>query len=218
MAEVTRTKMIREGALAGLISGLVFASGQILVAAAAGSPPGAPWSFSASLVLGSPGMEQPLRGLIFLLGAAIHFGLSTLYGAGFGLIVSFFHKRVRNDWAFQLTGGFAYGLALWLINIQIIGRLVYPWYLELNPAVQLLVHGLFFGLPLATWMGLRIRDVEVPGVHEARHRFQTSTGDEELLRLEQWESHRDEAAREVFGGKRVGPGGGERPTHEHPLH
>ncbi|AKU89617.1 hypothetical protein [Vulgatibacter incomptus] len=50
--------------------------------------------------------------------------------------------------------------------------------------LQAAVHVLFYGVPLATWLSLRIRELEVPGVHELRHRYQTSTGAEQEFRIE----------------------------------
>jgi len=189
MPKLSKRTIIWEGALAGIIGGAVFAAGQTLAAALAGMPPGAPWRFFASVAAGEEGLRGSLDFGTFVLGAGVHFGLSFLFGAFFGWIVSRIDRPVRTNLTFELFGGMVYGLVLWVINVQIVGRFLYSWYLtELNPAVQALLHAVFFGLPMATWLALRIRDVEVPGVHAARHRYQTSTGDEEYLRLRQWEA------------------------------
>lgn len=212
MPTLSRKAIIREGALAGLIGGAVFASAQTLAAAIAGMPPGAPWQFFASVVSGGEGVYEEVTLTGFLLGAVIHFGLSTLFGAFFGWIVSRIGRPVRNDLRLELTGGLLYGLVLWVINVQIVGRFLYPWYLELlNPAVQAVVHAVFYGIPLATWLALRIRDVEVPGVHAARHRLQTSSGDEEWLRLQNWETTNRDA--HEFTHERQ-PAAQERREHE----
>jgi hypothetical protein len=207
MAEMSRKKIIREAALAGLIGGAALAAGQTLVAAATGLAPGAPWQLAASLAMGED-VAGRLNWGIFLLGAFIHFGLATVFGALFGMVVATISRPVRNNISLELAGGALYGLVIWAINQQVVGRLLYPWYLDFNPAVQALVHALFYGVPMATWLALRLRDVEVAGVHEARHRYQTSTGDEEYLRLRQWQVH-NRAENETLGS-RVPPEG-ERP-------
>lgn len=189
MPKLSRRWIVREAVIGGLIGGATFASGQILYAALAGFPPGAPWQLFASLLMGRGVTVESLTLTSFVIGGIIHFGLSACFGALFGLVVSNLRRRVRNDLGYELSGGIGYGLFLWLLNQQVIARLFYPWYLDFNPAVQALLHGLFFGLPLASWLTLRIRDVETPGVHAARHRYQTSSGDEEYLRLRQWERH-----------------------------
>lgn len=196
MPTLSRRTIIREGALAGLIGGAVFAAGQILAGALSGMPPGAPWQFFLSVLRGGEGIHEEVTFTAFVVGAAIHVALSLLFGMIFGAIVAQIGRPVRNSLAIELTGGALYGLVLWVINVQIVGQFLYPWYLaELNPAVQALIHALFFGVPMATWLALRIRDVEVPGVHEVRHRLQTSSGDEEWLRLRQWKLTNEGAKR-----------------------
>lgn len=192
MAVASRRRIIREGVTGGLVGGGTLAAGQLLIASIAGVPPGTPWQLWSSLVLGQGALVGDLSLLRFILGFVIHFGLSTAFGLLFSLVVAAISRPMRNDLTVQLGGGFIYGMVLWLINYQLIGRLFFPWFAALNPGVQLMAHGLFYGLPLATWMAMMLRDLEVPGVHEARHRYQTSTGDEELLRLQHhWDQHEE---------------------------
>jgi hypothetical protein len=205
MAELSRKKIIRESVIAGLIGAAVLAAGQTLAAAVSGLEPGAPWMLASSVALGREGVEGRLDFLHFALGTIIHFGLGALFGAIFGAIVAGISRPVRNNLALELTGGVLYGLVIWLITQQILGRVLYPWYLEFNAPVQALLHGLFFGVPMATWLALRIRDVETPGVHEARHRYQTSTGDDSYLRFEREREAR--RAQQELPGRRLPPGG-----------
>lgn len=208
MAVASRRKIIGESIIAGLIGGAVFASAQALVASFQGLPPAAPWQYAASVATHTTAEFAPVTFTRFLIGAVIHFGFSAIFGAIFGLIVAAISRPVRNNLTLELAGGALYGLVLWLINVQLIGRLLFPWFLNLNPLLQAFLHAVCFGMPLATWLALRIRDVEVPGVHAKRQRYQTSTGDEELLRYEQWERNNEEAGH-VLRGTRVPPPRGE---------
>lgn len=218
MARVaSRHRIVVEGALGGLIAGASLAAGQLLAAAWSGVPPGTPWQLWSSLVLGREALDGGLSLLRFVLGFVLNFGLSTAFGALFGLVVAAIRRPLRDDLAVQLTGGAIYGIALWAINYQIIGRLFFPWFSVLNPGVQLLIHALFYGLPLATWMALTLRDLEVPGVHEARHRYQTSTGDEEWDRLQHhWKEQEETAEESPLAPFRPPHRGGERPPAGHP--
>jgi len=213
MAQLSRKKIIREGVIAGLIGGAMLAAGQTLAAALRGLEPGAPWMLASSLALGRAGAEGRLDFGHFLVGTIIHFGLAAFFGLVFGWIVAQISRPVRNNLTLELAGGLIYGLVLWVINQEILGRLFYPWYLEFSAPVQAVLHGLFYGVPLATWLALRIRDVEVPGVHEARHRYQTSSGDDEYLRLLQEQQFR-RAETETFG-RRLPPEGEGRPPTLH---
>ena len=50
-----------------------------------------------------------------------------------------------------VLGGLAYGLALYLVNFQIIARLFFPWFVdERGPGqvVEIIVHPLAYGLVL----------------------------------------------------------------------
>jgi hypothetical protein len=38
---------------------------------------------------------------------------------------------------------------VWFVNFQIIARVLYPWFLGAPQFLQAVMHGLFFGLPLA---------------------------------------------------------------------
>lgn len=197
MAQVaSRRRIVSEGAIGGLFGGATLAAGQLMAAAFSGVPPGTPWQLWSSLILGQGALDGGLNLGRFVLGFLLNFGLSTLFGTLFGVIVARISRPLRNDLAVQLSGGVAYGIVLWVINYQLIGRLFFPWFAGLNAGVQLVLHGLFYGLPLATWMALTLRDLEVPGVHEVRHRYQTSTGDEEWYRLQHHFEQQEEAAGE----------------------
>ncbi len=216
MAEMHRKNIIREAALGGLIGAAVLAAGQTLAAAATGLDPGAPWELAASVAMGEAGVAGRLDVGRFLLGAFIHFGLGTLFGALFGAVVAHISRPVRNNITLELAGGAIYGVVLWVLNQQIVGRVMYPWYLDFNPAVQALIHALFYGVPLATWLALRLREVEVAGVHEARHRYQTATGDDSYLRMQRWQA-KNLGSEDTRLGARLPPPG-ERPPGGPTIH
>jgi hypothetical protein len=192
MRELGRERVLREGVIGGLVAGLFFAASELLGAALAGLGPGVPWQLSASLLLGGSQVSAPIRFAQFFIGGAVHFGLAALFGLVFGAISAALGKRRRNSYGFMLTAGAFYGALLWVVNFQVVARLAFPWFLEITPASQFALHVLAYGVPLAYWVALRVRDVETPRVHRTRHAWQTPDGEEEIGRL-----RRDLAARKT---------------------
>src|SRR5262245_29826642 len=121
--EMEKRTLIRDGLLGGLVAGAVFAAAQVLAAAMAGLPPGAPWQLSASLVMGREAFSPVMRGSVFVLGAALHFGLAAVYGAILGLISWKLGKERRNRYTTMLAIGAAYGAVLWLLNLVVASRI-----------------------------------------------------------------------------------------------
>jgi hypothetical protein len=133
------------GIVAGVILGLVWVG-----AAAATGHPGTPLRLFASVVLGRMAMETLPIGYAAVVGIVVHLILSAL----FGLLFVFIDVRLRDDvqrlWTGQAVVGAGFGALLWFINLQVIARVLYPWFLEGVEAqfLQFMMHALFFGLPL----------------------------------------------------------------------
>lgn len=147
MSEETK-RGIREGIGFGLIAGLIFAIIQMISAAAAGMSALAPLRMAGSLLLGTAAFDETQGGAV-LTGVLVHAVLSAAFGFLYGIANAKGTRRTQTDWGRQVGLGLAFGAVLWLVNFQIIARLFYPWFLEPNQFVQLLMHALFFGLPLS---------------------------------------------------------------------
>jgi hypothetical protein len=159
-----------EGAWFGLVAGVLSAMAAALMATFAGYPPPLPLQLFASLLLGRAALDPATAGAAVMVGLLIHLGLSALFGLGYGLLNVRLPSALRRRWRYQAAVGLLYGLGLWVVNIQIVARLLYPWFLALPAIGPASLHLLCFGLPVglcyasAEQRGPRL--VVVPGRRE----------------------------------------------------
>ena len=144
-----------DGVEYGLVAGMIFALVEIAVAGRDGSPL-LPLRMSASVLLGRAGLEASM-GAASLVGLGVHLALSALFGLAYGLLDGNRPKEPDRSWGRQAALGTLYGLALWLIDFQLVGRLSHPWFLTLPQLGQAVLHAFFFGLPLALMYVQRAR-------------------------------------------------------------
>jgi hypothetical protein len=141
-------RSIGEGITAGLIAGVIFAMMEIAGAAMMGNPPLMPVRMFASVVLGQGAMEGPL-GVPLVVGTIAHLVLSAGFGIVYGLLAARTSEATKTSFGRQAGLGILFGLVVWLVNFHIIARVLYPWFLGAPQFLQAMMHGLFFGLPLA---------------------------------------------------------------------
>lgn len=148
MKSIRTGTMILDGIILGLLAGVLFA---VLEMAVADSVT-APWRAFATIFAGREALTREFSLAIFVLGLVAHFGLSLLYGGVFGVLVHILPERVARNLPALAGLGVSYGLALWILNFPIFGNLLYPWFLDMEQAPQILLHTLAFGLPLGLGM------------------------------------------------------------------
>lgn len=148
---------VRHGLIAGLFAGVVFAVFEMIAAAAMGASVLAPFQMFASVLLGVRAMEGSLTLGVFLVGLIVHFVLAGAFGALWGTIVRAVSPEVRQSFGAHSALAAGYGLALWLVNFQIIARILYPWFLAANQLVQIVLHMVCYGLPLGLFLVARLR-------------------------------------------------------------
>jgi hypothetical protein len=141
-------RSVGEGITAGLIAGFIFAMAEIAGAAVMGDPPLMPVRMFASVVLGQGAMEGPLGGPL-VVGTIAHLVLSAVFGIVYGLLAAKTSEATKTSFGRQAGLGILFGLAVWLVNFHVIARVLYPWFLGAPQFLQAMMHGLFFGLPLA---------------------------------------------------------------------
>ena len=146
MSDVTRS--IKEGVGFGLIAGAVFAAAETVVAIATGSPALMPFRMFASVLLGADALAVTPAATAFAVGLIAHLWLSTMYGLFYGIYNSALTMPTRKAHGRQAVIGLLFGAMLWLVNFQVFARFQYPWFFEMAQAPQLVLHAVFFGLPL----------------------------------------------------------------------
>jgi hypothetical protein len=140
----------------GLVAGMIFALVEIAVAGRGGAPM-APLRMSASVVLGVAALDQTSVVMAAAVGMGVHLALSGLFGLAYGLLDGHRPQEPERSWTRQAGFGTLYGLVLWLIDFQIVGRLSHPWFLAVPQLGQAVLHAFFFGLPLALMYVQRAR-------------------------------------------------------------
>lgn len=139
----------REGLGFGIVAGVIFALMEIFATAIMGDPALVPLQMFASIVLGEGAFAATAGGGVLFLGILVHLVLSAAFGLTYGLINAQFNATTQTSWGRQVWIGLAFGFGLWLVNFQIIARIFYPWFLGTPQFLQLMLHALSFGLPLA---------------------------------------------------------------------
>jgi len=154
--------VLREGLVGGLVAGAILAIASMIVAGALGLPISTPWSYFASILLGSDVLGAPFGFGTFVVGFVVHFVLSALFGLIWGAVAKSVSRGIRDDFGAHAVAAMIYGLLLWLVNFQVIARVVYPWFVEMNQLAPILLHVVTFGLPLGLYLAARLRPIERP--------------------------------------------------------
>jgi hypothetical protein len=146
-----------ETVLAGLAAGFVMGLLEVIASVLSGQSPLLPLRGAASIVLREDAFERYLP-MVALIGVIIHFSIAVMFGFAYGVFNSQlpWTKRVRGTR--QAVLGVVFGVLIWVLDFQFIGRLFYPWMLAHSQVVQLAIHALGFGLPL----GLLLAEREPP--------------------------------------------------------
>ena len=138
---------LARGAIAGMVAGWAFLLANMWFAYSQELPAAAPLAVIATVFSAAP--APALTATSMLVGAVTHIALSLGFGMGFGLLLLAFGPLRRPGPL--LLAGLGYGLALWILNFQILGRTVFPFFTDPMGPDQLfeaLIHPLIFGLGL----------------------------------------------------------------------
>jgi len=132
---------VTRGTVAGLAAGLVFLVANMLWATRSDLPAVAPLIDISTIFnfddVANPTTENMLIGLV------THLTLSAAFGVVFAMLVPLL-RDVRT----LVGGAIAFGLALYLVNFQILGRTAFPWFQEGPDQLFELVAHAGFGLLL----------------------------------------------------------------------
>jgi hypothetical protein len=124
------------GAVGGIAGGAVFIGVTMWFAATMGNPATAPLKLISTILLGADALKSGDASVP--LGIAIHTVLSIAFGVVLGLIAS----RLANDGAIAVAA-LGYGLVLYLVNFQLLGRTVLPQFQNPNQPFEVFAHLVF---------------------------------------------------------------------------
>ncbi len=146
-------ELLTRGVVAGLAGGLLFILVNMFAAQSAGKPPIAPFlAISTIFRFSDMPMLEPAMGVPveIVLGIIVHLVLSAVFGVVFALIARYLRSSLL-----LVGGALVYGLVLYIVNFQIIGRLLFPWFVNPmgpNQLLELIVHPLAYGLVLVPFL------------------------------------------------------------------
>ena len=150
---------LRDGAVGGLIAGWVFAIAQMIAALATREPTNLPWRMAASLVLGREALRMEWSlGLAFV-AFAVHFSLSILFGMLWAAAARGW-PSVRDSIGSHTALSSLFGVLVWLLNVQLVARGLFPWLMPYSSFTLMLLHALAYGLPLGLYVATRVRAVD----------------------------------------------------------
>lgn len=156
MSDVSRS--VQQGVGSGLRAGAVFAAAQVIAAVTTGDPAVIAFRRSASVLLGPAALTTTPTAIAVVVGLIAHAYLSTMYGLSYGVYNSALSAPTRCSVPRQAAIGALYGVALWLVNLELFARIVFPWLLAVSQPVQVFLHAVCFGLPLGLRYAAAARD------------------------------------------------------------
>jgi hypothetical protein len=155
--------LFTRGAVAGITAGFVFLLSNMAYATTQGKPSLAPFMDISTIFHGTdkPASMTPTLDMLAT-GAVVHFTLSIAFGVAFALLVGAFAPLVRN-WFVLAAAGVGYGIALYVVNFQILGNTLFEWFTNPqgpNQGFEIFIHAVFGLLLVPFFLGFLQRGGE----------------------------------------------------------
>lgn len=131
----------------GIAAGAIFAAVGVIHMGVRGVDPFLLFRLFASLVMGRSAYDNPELGVV-LVGALTNIVVSGAAGFVYGAAAGMLPEKTRSNLLQQAGLGFAYGALLYLLDFQLIGRVLFPWVLSPPQLPIFVLHTLAFGVPL----------------------------------------------------------------------
>jgi hypothetical protein len=139
---------IKAGLQKGIIVGLIFAVFEVIVAAFVQGNAFMPLRMIGAIAIGPAALETTFPLIPALLaGVVVHLILSGIFGIIAAGVFTFAPTLAQSRTLMVITTTI-YGLLLWFINFYIIPSFIFEWFFNATPMVQLVAHGLVFGVTL----------------------------------------------------------------------
>ncbi|HEX8705829.1 MAG TPA: hypothetical protein VF815_43745 [Myxococcaceae bacterium] len=148
MAWSTTPWSAKNGLGFGLLAGVVFAVAECLISWLAGEGVLRPVRYAASEVMGARALTEPSLALVLAVGLGLHLAFSAFLGLVYSLIDARLSPELRPSVTHQLAVGMLFGIGVWVMTFQFMGRGYFPWFLQVPQFGQMVLHAVFFGAPL----------------------------------------------------------------------
>ncbi len=157
-------QLLLHGIVGGMIAGIVFLLFEMFVSVALGGPFLMPLIMIGSIVLGTQALSPafPLA-TAALAGIFLHLTLSAIFGVTFVYLLAF-GRQLGASGPMLLLYGSLFGLALWIVNFQILGRFLWPQFLMADQLwMGFIAHTFFYGTVIGGYIAaVRPGQVERP--------------------------------------------------------
>jgi uncharacterized membrane protein YagU involved in acid resistance len=155
-------ELFTRGAVAGIAAGFVFLLANMGYATTQGKPSLAPFMDISTIFHGTdrPASMTPTVDMLAT-GAVVHISLSIAFGIVFALMVGLFAPLIRN-WVVLTAAGIVYGLALYVVNFQILGNTLFQWFTDPNgpnQGFEVFIHAAFGLMLVPFFLGVASRSV-----------------------------------------------------------
>ncbi len=146
---------LKQGAIGGIIAGIVFAMAEMIGAALIqGNPFLMPLAAIASVPIGQP-PPQIMQGYstitFVLIGLVTHMVFSAIFGIIFALAVAKV-PALRSRMVLIIAAS-VWGFILWVVNFYVLGpALGRPWFAQTPALLQFIYHTFFFGTVLGVYL------------------------------------------------------------------
>ncbi len=157
MPRVRTGWVIRHGIVGGIIAGIVFAMGAMLISLALGSGLFEPLRLIGAAALGVQAL-QPSYPLVtaVLAGSILHQILSMIFGVIFFYLLALTRQLSATTLGY-LIYGMIYGLALWSFNFLLIASVAFPFFTTADPLWPVFfVHTFLYGMVIGAYAAMII--------------------------------------------------------------
>ena len=152
-SEITYTQHpVADTVLSGFGAGTVLLAAQMMISGSLGGSPAEPLRLISTIVLGRQALDPSYSfAAAASFGLVIHLALSILFALLFLFLTIIIGGMTSTHRL--IAFGFCYGIFLWLVNFYLIGRTVFPQFLEINQFWnRFIAHAVFYGVPLGWCM------------------------------------------------------------------
>ena len=158
--EDLESRLVR-GAVGGVFAGLIFLLGNMWFADSQGMPAVAPLLDISTIFHFSDQPEVSPENVA--IGLIVHLVLSMAFGIAFALVVP-----LLTNARMLVAGAVGFGVALYLFNFQVLGRLFFEWFQEgPNQLFELFIHAVY-GLLLVPFFVSALRRGEATETRRPR--------------------------------------------------
>lgn len=159
-----------QGIAGGLIAGILFAMGEMILNVFMGKPFLGPLKLISSIVLGKQALTPtyPLASAV-IVGLIVHMGMSMIFGLIFIFLLSAV-RQVQASTGRLLVYGSLFGFALWVVNFLILAPVLFPQFTQVNQFWNgFFAHTFFFGTAIGGYVAsTKPKQVVVEAPREGR--------------------------------------------------